>query len=124
MQYQKRAYDLKLQEYHYEVGGFSIPAEGGTESCSSKKLNTIWIGPLLVVEVINPALYRVRDRKREYVLHHDLLKCCEDRVIPLWLRKMWHEFMDLDTTIAYDEAEQEEDPLPTEKIYPLKKSQQ
>ena len=76
---------------------------------SSKKLNTICMGPLVVVEVINPVLYRVRDHKREYVLHHDLLKCCEDRVVPLWLRKLRHELMDLDTTIAYDQAEQEDE---------------
>ena len=71
------------------------------------------MGPLVVVEVINPVLYRVRDRKREYVLHHDLLKRCEDRAIPLWLRKIRHELMDLDTTIAYDEAEQEDEPSPS-----------
>ena len=82
---------------------------------SSNKLNTIWMGPLLVVEVINPVLYRVHDCKWEYVLHHDLLKCCEDRVVPLWLRKLRHEIMDLDTTIAYDEAEQEDETIP-EKV--------
>ena len=79
---------------------------------SSNKLNTVWTGPLLVVEVINPVLYRVHDHKRQYVLHHDLLKCCEDRVVPLWIRKMHHELMDLDTTITYDEAEQGEESIP------------
>ena len=82
---------------------------------SSKKLNTVWTGPLLVVEVINPVLYWVLDRKRQYVVHHDLLKCCEDRVVPLWIRKMHHELMDLDTTIAYDEAEQGEESIPVGK---------
>ena len=121
MQYQKCAYDLKLQEYHYEVGDLVFRRREAQKVGNSKKLITIWIGPLLVVEVINPALYRVHDRKHEYVLHHDLLKCCEDHVITLWLRKMRHELMDLDTTIAYDEAEQEEDPLPTGKNLPTGK---
>ena len=34
---------------------------------------------------------------------------------------MRHELMDLDTTITYDEAEQEEDPLPTGKNLPTEK---
>ena len=115
MQYQKCTYDLKLQEHHYEVGDLVFRRREARKVGSSKKLNTIWIGPLLVVDVINPVLYRVHDRKQEYVLHHDLLKCCEDRVIPLWLRKMHHELMDLDTTIAYDEAEQGDDTIPVEE---------
>ena len=112
MQYQKRTYDLKLQEHHYEVGDFVFRHRDACKTGSSKKLNSIWMGPLVVVEVINPVLYRVRDRKREYVLHHDLIKRCEDRVIPLWLRKIRHDLMDLDTTIAYDQAEQEDEPHP------------
>ena len=107
MQYQKRTYDLKLQENHYEVGDFVFRCNKASKVGSSRKLNPIWIGPLLITEVINPVLYRVRDRKREYVLHHDLLKRCEDRTIPFWLRKMRHNLMDLDTTIAYDASEQE-----------------
>ena len=115
MHYQKWTYDLKLQEHHYEVGDLVFRRREAQKVGSSKKLNTVWIGPLLVVEVINPVLYWVRDRKRQYVLHHDLLKCCEDRVVPLWIRKMHHELMDLDTTIAYDEAEQGEESIPVGK---------
>ena len=85
MQYQKRTHDLKLQEHHYEVGDFVFRCRDACKTGSSKKLNSIWMGPLVVVEVINPVLYRVRDRKWEYVLHHDLIKRCGDRVIPLWL---------------------------------------
>ena len=107
MQYQKWTYDLKLQENHYEVGDFVFRCNKASKVGSSRKLNPIWIGPLLITEVINPVLYRVRDRKWEYVLHHDLLKRCEDRTIPFWLWKMWHNLMDLDTTIAYDASEQE-----------------
>ena len=112
MQYQKRTYDLKLQKHHYEVGDLVFRQREARKVGSSNKLNTIWMGQLFVVEVINPVLYQVRDHKWEYVLHHDLLKCCEDRVVPLWLRKLRHEIMDLDTTIPYDEAEQEDETIP------------
>ena len=110
MQYQKHTYDLKLQEHHYEVGDFVFHCNKASKVGSSRKLNPVWIGPLLITEVINPVLYQVRDRKQEYTLHHDLLKRCEDRTIPFWLRKMRHNLMDLDTTIAYDASEQDSEP--------------
>ena len=62
----------------------------------------------MVIDVLNLVLFKVKDRKKEYVLHHDRLKQCEDCHIPLWLRKLRHGLLDLDTTIAYDEAEQED----------------
>ena len=61
----------------------------------------------MVTAVINPVLFHVKDCKKEYVLHHDHLKPCEDMVVPLWLCIMRHSMLDLDTTIAYDEAEQD-----------------
>ena len=73
------------------------------------KLKPIWVGPLIVTEVITPVLLQVRSRKKEQVLHHDKLKICEDWAIPMWMRRLRHQILDLDTTIAYDEAEQEED---------------
>ena len=61
------------------------------------------------IEVITPVLLLVRSRKKEQVLHHDKLKICDDRAIPMWMRRLRHQILDLDTTVAYDEAEQEED---------------
>ena len=118
MQYQKWNYDLKLQEYHYEVGDFVFRCNKASKVGSSKKLNPIWVGPLLVTEVINPVLYRVHDRKREYVLHHNLLKRCEVHTIPFWLWKMRHNLMDLDTTIAYNSAEQQTQSQDTDPVAP------
>ena len=109
LNYQKRQYDLRLEENHYEVGDFVYRLNGASKVGESKKLKPVWLGPLVVTAVINPVLFRVKDRKNEYVLHHDRLKPCEDRVIPLWLRRMRHNMLDLDTTIAYDEAEQIEE---------------
>ena len=109
LNYQKRYYDLKLEENHYEVGDFVYQLNGATKLGESKRLKPIWIGPLVVTAVINPVLFHVKDRKKEYVLHHDRLKPCEDRVVPLWLQRMRHNMLDLDTTIAYDEAEQDEE---------------
>ena len=42
---------------------------------------------MLVVEAISSILFRVTNRKKSFVLHHDRLKPCEDREIPLWLKR-------------------------------------
>ena len=94
-----------MQESHYEIGDFVYHLNSASKTGESKKLKPVWIGPLVVIDVINLVLFWVKDHKKEYVLHHDCLKRCEDRSIPFWLRKLRHNLLDLDTTIAYDEAE-------------------
>ena len=96
LKYQQRNYDLKLQETHYEVGDFIYWLNGASKTGESKKLKPVWV-----------VLFRVKDHK-ECVLHHDHLKWCEDCHIPLWLCKLCHSLLDLDTTIPYNEAEQED----------------
>ncbi len=62
---------------------------------------------------------KVQDRKRESVVHHDRLKLCHDRSLPLWMRRLRHGLLvktpdlagDLGTDKA-DAAEQVEDPDP------------
>ena len=44
-------------------------------------------------KVISPILFRVADRKKTYVLHHDRLKPCLDRDIPLWLRRKRNQLL-------------------------------
>ena len=107
MQYQKHTYDLWLQQKHYEVGDLVYHLNSVHRVGDSKKLDPVWVGPLIITEVLNPVLYQVWDCKHEHVLHHDQLEHCEDRTVHLWLCKMWHNFLDLDTTIANDESEQE-----------------
>ena len=85
---QKRDYDLRLKARRYQVGDLVYKIDSSTKVGQSAKLRPIWRGPLLVVEVLSSILYRVKDRKRESVIHHDRLKLCEDRDIPLWLRRM------------------------------------
>lgn len=112
LRYMKRHYDLKLRQNCFEVGDFVYRLSQATKKGESRKLKPIWLGPLLVIEVLGTVLYRVKDRKKEHVLHHDKLKACHDRQVPLWLRKMKHQFQDLDETIAYDQHEADLDPAP------------
>ena len=55
-----------------------------------KKLQPVWSGPWIEIEVISSVLYRLYNRKRALVTHHDSLKMCNDRDLPIWLRRKCH----------------------------------
>ena len=57
----------------------------------SKKLQPIWSGPWIVTQVISSVLYCIVNRKRSMVAHHDSLKLCSDRDLPIWLQRKRHE---------------------------------
>jgi hypothetical protein len=105
--HQKQVYDSKLCEKRYEPGDLVYKLHSGSKTGEHRKLKPVWMGPLLVTEVLGPALYRVKDRRGEYVLHHDKLKICVDRYVPMWMQRLRHQFLQLDTTLAYEEGEEE-----------------
>ena len=88
--YQKRQqwdYDLKLKVNIYEIGDLVYVLDTARKVGLSPKLQKVWKGPMLVVEAISSILFRVANRKKSFVLHHDRLNPCEDREIPLWLKR-------------------------------------
>ena len=56
-----------------------------------KKIQSIWPGPWIMIQVISSVLYRISNRKRSMVAHHDSLKLCSDRDLPIWLLRKRHE---------------------------------
>lgn len=90
---QKRDYDLKLSVRSYEPGDLVYELNSAMKVGQCRKLQPVWRGPLLVTEVFSPVLFRVRGRRRERVVHHDRLKLCQDREIPLWMRRLRHTWM-------------------------------
>ena len=78
----------------------------------SPKLQPIWKGPLLVTQVLCPILFKVAYSKKMRVLHHDRLKPCGDRDVPLWLRRKRHVLLqtqvdnasNVDNQIPQDES--------------------
>ncbi len=90
---QKRNYDLKSYCRTYTVGDLVYKLDDSTEIGVSKKLKPPWVGPYLIVEVLTPNLYRVQGRKERDVLHHDKLRICLDREIPLRMRQMRRRFL-------------------------------
>ena len=73
----------------------------------SSKLKPIWKGPFVVTKVISLVLFSLKGRKIEIVVHHDCLKTCEDRVVPMWARRFRHRTLDLDETLSYEVDEED-----------------
>ena len=59
----------------------------------SPKLQLVWKGPYIIFKVISPILFEVADKKESFVLHHNRLKPCEDRSVPLWLCRKWNKIL-------------------------------
>ena len=106
--YNKRDYDIRAYQTSYDVGDLVYVLDPSNKPGVSTKLQPIYRGPYLVIKVYSPILYGIKDRKRQLVVHHDRLLLCADRFIPLWMRKLRNEFLSLDETIPYDEAELED----------------
>ncbi|XP_060064941.1 uncharacterized protein LOC132545285 [Ylistrum balloti] len=85
---QKRLYDVKLVEQQYDDGGVVYRLEESSRTGVSKKLLSPWRGPYVVTQS-EPPLYSVRDcRGKELTSHHDKLKRCTDRDVPLWVSRL------------------------------------
>ena len=100
---QKKDYDLRLKAKTYEVGDLVYKLDSAKKVGQSPKLQQVWKGPFLVTKVLSPVLYKICDRKKNFVIHHDRLKSCDDREIPLWLRRKRSRLLGQD-----DQAEREE----------------
>lgn len=70
--------------------------DSSTKIGQSQKFRSPWKGPFLMIDCRLP-LYTVKDQKKEQVLHHDRLKLCQDRSIPMWLRRMRNEHLQVET---------------------------
>ena len=114
---QKCDYDVRQRETLYEIGDFVYKLEKSLKKGISPKLQPVWRGPYLIVQSKHP-LYKIRTRnsKCDKFIHHNNLKRCTDRVIPLWLRRarnnLWKE-LDMDENSQMEdelEAQEQVDP--------------
>ena len=112
-QYQKRTYDLNLQKQQYSEGDIVYKRNETFHKGHTRKLESPWTGPYLVVHC-SPPLYTLLDRKRDVVYHHDKLKLCQDRVIPLWTCKLRNRFYQEE-----EEGEETMSPLQAEELCPF-----
>ena len=103
--YNKRDYDQRLYQTSYNTGDLVYVLDPSNKPGVSAKLQPIFRGPYLIIKVYSPVLYLVQDKKRKFVAHHDRLLVCNDRFIPMWMRILRHQFLELDYTLPYDESE-------------------
>lgn len=64
--------------------------DSSTKIGQSKKLQKPWIGPFVGTGKLSPVLYRIKNRRKENVVHHDRLKRCSGRDTPIWLTRLRH----------------------------------
>ena len=57
-------------------------------------------GPFLIIKPLSSHVYQLETRKRKTVVHHDRLKLCHDRVLPIWLRRRRHELLNEEAPMA------------------------
>ena len=101
----KRTHDVRAILHEFAAGDLVYKLDTAGKKGQSPKLWPIFKGPYLVVEVLAPAPLKIRGRKTYEIVHHDRLRICRDRSIPLRTHRLRHKQMDLDETIAYAEEE-------------------
>ena len=91
--YQKKFYDHSENQKRYEEGDIVYKLNLAHKTGHSSKLKPIWQGPFLITKVLSPQLYRINGKKKFTVVHHDLIKRCEDRELPFWMRRQRSKFL-------------------------------
>ncbi|CAC5356179.1 unnamed protein product [Mytilus coruscus] len=91
---QKGIYDLKYNQNIYNVGDVVYKLNQATQVGQSGKLKSPWKGPYLITAWRSPVLYKIKDRKTESWIYHDRIKLCEDRELPIWIKRMRNQLMD------------------------------
>ena len=71
----KRDYDLRLKEKEYSVGDAVYRFNKYFLLGQCKKLQPVWSGPWIVIEVVSSVLYRIFNHKRYWLTHHDSIRC-------------------------------------------------
>ena len=90
---QKRDYDLRLVDKQYVMGDLVYKLDSSTKIGQIKKLRSPWVDPFVVPESF-PPLYRIRERGGDTVIHHDRLRRCDDRTLPIWRRRIRNQLLE------------------------------
>ena len=90
---QKKLYDENKHVRRFDVGDLVYRRNSAHKPGLNRKLCPLFSGPYLVIEMKSPYIYKVVDQKREMILHHDKLRLCETRAVPLWVARKRHEIL-------------------------------
>ena len=102
---QKVDYDTRgvIREHAYEVGDLIYLLNSTTTVGMCAKLQPTMLGPYVVCDALSQHLYRVKGRKHSFVVHQDRMKLCEDRAIPLWVRRTRDEVLGCGEPVGEEE---------------------
>ena len=106
---QKKTYDLKSNQNQYAIGDVVYKLDQATKKGQSTKLKSPWKGPYLISDVKPPVLYKIKDRKGESWIHHDRLKLCRDRDLPVWLKRIRNDLLNASPQGNADDGDEFED---------------
>ena len=82
---QRKFHGTRVSQRMYKVGDAVLKQVHRTT-----KFGLWWLGPFLVKQVINDALYEITDKKKSGVIHHDRLKPFLGE-LPRWAKKAKEE---------------------------------
>ena len=93
-QYEKKRYDLLLCESQYSVGDIVFRLNHTSKLHESAKLKCPWEGPFVVTEVLSPVLVKIKNQRREFVVHHNNICPRTLRDVPLWVTRIRRRLKD------------------------------
>ena len=79
---QKKNYDTRIIEHTFQVGDLVY-----RRNHRAKKLEMPWLGPYIILKHIGGVLYKISDKKKVSIIHHDALRSYTAEFIPAWARK-------------------------------------
>ena len=87
--YMKKYYDRNVNcNPTFRVGDPVYILKKGKRKGVCSKLNPRFEGPMVIIEVKSPYLFKVLiDNRIQKIVHHDYIKPCTDREMPKWIAK-------------------------------------
>ena len=79
---------MKSNTSSYDVDDVVYMVDISSKVGQSKKLREQMDSPFCHCFQDKYVLYRIQGRKENKVVHHDILKLCQDRDLPLWLKRL------------------------------------
>lgn len=99
---------MRLQNHTYNVGDLVYMIDLLTKIGQSKTIQKPWIGSCVVTGKLSPVFYRIKNRRKEKVVHHDRLKRCYNCDTQIWLTRLRHAVMTDVTHLEQEEEDEEE----------------
>ena len=93
---------MKLNQRAYSLGDLVYEIDSATKISQSNKLKKAWKGPYIITKILNPVLYQIKNTKEPRIVHHDRLKLCSDREVPVWVTRERHKLLENDSINTND----------------------